>query len=642
MFHCCFPSPQGSGLKKTRSEGCFSCCRNWRRRHRRQPSSSGTRQPQRPAPDTVQELADGFTYAFNRYQTGGHQARKPVQSRSESSSEDILEVLARGPDYTTYRVRVQVHRANDAGQCESECAAELTLNLREACRMRALQEGTLEKMVVSMVPAFPRGKIPHISTFMSIHPAFSRAQLFLDQLFTRCCPLSIRSDAIQVFSTSGNMQPYNDQGDTPQDQLKKAVASVMGAWPDQIQYVGQPLLLPWFTLKQALVQGHLPASHPLGHVLSLWVELEHLEPTEAELEAAPEAPPEPQRAPEPEEGPAQGPVPGPAVPVMEPVSPPSAPGGLGPAPASPSTPGPALQQEPPAPPALIRMPTAEPAPCPAVDHPPAGTTKHLIKEEKRNILSFPPRLVAEQLTVMDAELFKRVLPHQCLDFVWSQRDKPGKEHLAPTVRATITQFNHVATCVITTCLGDPSMRARDRAKVVEHWIKVAKECRALRSFSALHAILSALQSVSVHRLKKTWGKVSRRSSATLNTLCKEDNSRASAQLSEKRPSRFATLLRTLRGTRKRPHKKCVPFLGKFLTDLKMLDTTLEDYLEGNQINLEKKEKEQKVMEKIVLLQEAANMYEIEPEEKFGAWFWALERLSEKESYILSCQLEPRS
>ncbi|XP_036118349.1 ral guanine nucleotide dissociation stimulator-like [Molossus molossus] len=240
--------------------------------------------------------------------------------------------------------------------------------------MRALQEGTREKMVVSMVPAFPSGKIPHIPTFMSIHPAFSRAQQFLDQLLTRCCPPSIRSDAIQVFATSGNMQPYNDQGDTPQDQLKKAVASVMGAWPDQIQYVGQPLLLPWFTLKQALVQGHLPASHPLGHVLSLWVELEQLEPTEAELE---EAPPEPQRAPEPEEGPAQGPVPGPA-----------------------------LQQEPPAPPALIRMPTAEPAPCPAPDHPPAGTTKHLIKEEKRNILSFPPRLVAEQLTVMDA------LPHR--------------------------------------------------------------------------------------------------------------------------------------------------------------------------------------------------------------------------------------
>lgn len=36
------------------------------------------------------------------------------------------------------------------------------------------------------------------------------------------------------------------------------------------------------------------------------------------------------------------------------------------------------------------------------------------------------------------------------------------------------------------------------------------------------------------------------------------------------------------------------------------------------------------MEKIVLLQEAARKYQIEPEEQFGAWFWALERLSEDE------------
>ncbi|KAK1327304.1 hypothetical protein QTO34_012816 [Cnephaeus nilssonii] len=40
-----------------------------------------------------------------------------------------------------------------------------------------------------------------------------------------------------------------------------------------------------------------------------------------------------------------------------------------------------------------------------------------------------------------------------------------------TVHATITQFNHVATC-----LGDSSMMAQGRANVVEHWIKVAKVC----------------------------------------------------------------------------------------------------------------------------------------------------------------------
>lgn len=66
-----------------------------------------------------------------------------------------------------------------------------------------------------------------------------------------------------------------------------------------------------------------------------------------------------------------------------------------------------------------------------------------------------------------------MVPHQCLGSVWSRRNRPGNEHLAPTVRATIAQFNAVASCIVTTCLGDP---ARDRAVVVGHWIRVAKVC----------------------------------------------------------------------------------------------------------------------------------------------------------------------
>lgn len=71
-----------------------------------------------------------------------------------------------------------------------------------------------------------------------------------------------------------------------------------------------------------------------------------------------------------------------------------------------------------------------------------------------------------------------MVPYHCLGSIWSQRDKKGKEHLAPTVRATVTQFNSVANCVITTCLGDRSVTARDRARVVEHWIEVARVCLA--------------------------------------------------------------------------------------------------------------------------------------------------------------------
>ncbi|XP_070359526.1 ral guanine nucleotide dissociation stimulator-like isoform X2 [Equus asinus] len=47
------------------------------------------------------------------------------------------------------------------------------------------------------------------------------------------------------------------------------------------------------------------------------------------------------------------------------------------------------------------------------------------------------------------------------------------------------------------------------------------------------------------------------------------------------------------------------------------------------------------MDEIELLQEAANLYTVQPDEHFGAWFQAVEPLSKEESYSLSCQLEPR-
>ncbi|CAK7311208.1 Ral guanine nucleotide dissociation stimulator [Vulpes lagopus] len=74
----------------------------------------------------------------------------------------------------------------------------------------------------------------------------------------------------------------------------------------------------------------------------------------------------------------------------------------------------------------------------------------------------------------------------------------------------------------------------------------------------------------------------------------------------------------------------------------MLDTAMEEYQEGNEINHWKKNKEYRVMTKILLLQVAADHYNIEPKHPFRAWFQSGKWLSEEESYILSCQLEPRT
>lgn len=64
----------------------------------------------------------------------------------------------------------------------------------------------------------------------------------------------------------------------------RAIASTVGTWPDQVQVCGQPLRLPGSQLKRALVRVSVPASNLVDNVHLLWVELAHLEPTEAMLE----------------------------------------------------------------------------------------------------------------------------------------------------------------------------------------------------------------------------------------------------------------------------------------------------------------------------------------------------------------------
>lgn len=86
----------------------------------------------------------------------------------------------------------------------------------------------------------------------------------------------------------------------------------------------------------------------------------------------------------------------------------------------------------------------------------------------------------------------------------------------------------------------------------------------------------------------------------------------------------------------------IPYLGTFLTDLVMLDTAMKDYLEGSLINFEKRRKEFEVIAQIKLLQSACNNYSFIPEESFVEWFHSVERLTEAESYSLSCEIEPLS
>uniref|UniRef100_A0A8D0HGK9 Ras-GEF domain-containing protein n=1 Tax=Sphenodon punctatus TaxID=8508 RepID=A0A8D0HGK9_SPHPU len=107
------------------------------------------------------------------------------------------------------------------------------------------------------------------------------------------------------------------------------------------------------------------------------------------------------------------------------------------------------------------------------------------------------------------ELFVAVRPFHCLGCVWSQRDKKENKQAAPSVRATVAQFNAVTSCSIASVLGNLTLRAPQRARLLETWVAIAQRCRSLRNFSSLRAVLSALQSNPIYRLKRTWAAVNR-------------------------------------------------------------------------------------------------------------------------------------
>ncbi|XP_070115935.1 ral guanine nucleotide dissociation stimulator-like [Equus caballus] len=176
-----------------------------------------------------------------------------------------------------------------------------------------------------------------------------------------------------------------------------------------------------------------------------------------QAEPAPKLLPHPEPEPEPEPAPVLEPSPAPAPPPvaeLEPASPASDPTGLEEGAPLTSAPVPAPELEP--------------------TGPWAVTTENQLREEKPNILDFPPRLVAEQLTRMEAELFKKLVPAHCLGSILSQRDNRDCEYLAPTIGDTVAHMNTMTNSVIATCLGAPGMTAQERARVEELWIHAAK------------------------------------------------------------------------------------------------------------------------------------------------------------------------
>lgn len=267
----------------------------------------------------------------------------------------------------------------------------------------------------------------------------------------------------------------------------------------------------------------------------------------------------------------------------------------------------------------------------------------------------PEAHFAEQLTRMDMELFRALVPHQCLGAVWSRRDKARSQEAA-TVLATVNQFNAVSFRVISTVLTKADLKPGERAKVIATWIDIAQELRFLKNFSSLKAIISGLQSNPVYRLQRTWQSIHKEKVAVYEELARifseENNQWAQRELLMREgTAKFADTVGEHDKQLQKVFQKqqtnsgnishgTIPYLGTFLTDLTMIDTAIPDLVGEGMINFDKRRKEFEVLAQIKLLQGAANAYNIPHDPTFDLWFDSVLVLDDREAYNLSCQIEP--
>ncbi|TKA83504.1 hypothetical protein B0A55_00541 [Friedmanniomyces simplex] len=168
-----------------------------------------------------------------------------------------------------------------------------------------------------------------------------------------------------------------------------------------------------------------------------------------------------------------------------------------------------------------------------------------------NVLDLDPTELARQLTLITSRIFREIRPDELLSLDWGKR---GTDK-ARNVRAMCTINTDLAHVVGDTILTPDD--AKKRALVLKYWSKVGTRCLELHNYDSLVAILCAINSSVVARLRRTWEAVSKNTKARLTELnAVIDLSRNQASLRK----RFETQV-----------PPCIPFLGIYLTDLTFLD-----------------------------------------------------------------------
>nr|XP_056716017.1 rap guanine nucleotide exchange factor 1 isoform X4 [Euleptes europaea] len=222
--------------------------------------------------------------------------------------------------------------------------------------------------------------------------------------------------------------------------------------------------------------------------------------------------------------------------------------------------------------------------------------------------------IAEQLTLLDAELFYKIEIPEVL--LWA---KEQNEEKSPNLTQFTEHFNNMSYWVRSIIMLQE--KAQDRERLLLKFIKIMKHLRKLNNFNSYLAILSALDSAPIRRLE--WQKQTSEGLAEYCTLIDSSSS-----------------FRAYRAALGEVEPPCIPYLGLILQDLTFVHLGNPDYLEGK-VNFSKRWQQFNILDSMRRFQQVH--YEIKRNDDIISFFNDFsDHLAEEALWELSLKIKPRN
>ncbi|XP_065076425.1 guanine nucleotide-releasing factor 2 isoform X5 [Ochlerotatus camptorhynchus] len=245
----------------------------------------------------------------------------------------------------------------------------------------------------------------------------------------------------------------------------------------------------------------------------------------------------------------------------------------------------------------------------------------LMAPSSRSVMTSPPSLldlksaeIAEQMTLLDAELFQKIEIPEVL--IWAQEQN---EERSPNLTTFTEHFNKMSYWARSQILKQED--AKDREKHVIKFIKIMKHLRKINNYNSYLALLSALDSAPIRRLE--WH---RTITEGLKEYCALIDSSSS--------------FRAYRQALGETNPPCIPYIGLVLQDLTFVHIGNPDSLQNGSINFSKRWQQYHIVVNMKRFKKGS--YQFKKNEKIIGFFDNFENYFDEDAmWQISESIKPR-